>query len=166
MADDTTTGDSNLPHDDAAARSFLKKTTEALVKDVGFVRACELTGKSKATLGRYFSNSPEHAERFMPVDVVAALEGAASFPHVTKALADLRAIVFDYDGERTHRDGRVNEDVVLLSNRFARLMEEYHTSITDNVISLNEAKRMLTETQRLQHVLMEMKLHLEKEAKF
>jgi hypothetical protein len=32
--------------------SYLKKHTESLVKDVGIEAACELTGKSKATLGR------------------------------------------------------------------------------------------------------------------
>jgi hypothetical protein len=41
--------------------SYLKKHTEALVKDVGIEAACEITGKSKATLGRYYSDSDEPA---------------------------------------------------------------------------------------------------------
>ena len=53
--------------------SYLKKHTEALVKEVGIEAACELTGKSKATLGRYYSDSAEHDDRFMPIDVVAQL---------------------------------------------------------------------------------------------
>lgn len=61
-------------------RRYLKKHTEALVKDVGIEAACDLTGKSKATLGRYYSDYPEHADRFIPVDAAAALEEAASFP--------------------------------------------------------------------------------------
>ena len=60
---------------------YLKKHTEALVKDVGIEAACALTGKSKATLGRYYSDASEHDDRFMPIDVVAALEAAARFPH-------------------------------------------------------------------------------------
>ena len=76
---------------------YLKKHTEALVKDVGFEAACTLTGKSKATLGRYYSTAPEHADRFMPVDAVAALEKAAGFPHLTSALADLRGVTISYD---------------------------------------------------------------------
>jgi hypothetical protein len=36
---------------DVGFASYLKKHTEALVKDVGIEAACELTGKSKATLG-------------------------------------------------------------------------------------------------------------------
>ncbi len=58
---------------------YLKKHTEALVKDVGIENACALTGKSKATLGRYYSDNDEHADRFMPVDAVAALEAEASY---------------------------------------------------------------------------------------
>ena len=58
----------------AGVGSYLKKHTEVLVKEVGIEPACELTGKSKATLGRYYSDNEEHADRFMPVDAVAALE--------------------------------------------------------------------------------------------
>ena len=72
--------------------TYLKKHTEALVKDVGIEAACTLTGKSKATLGHYYSDQQEHDDRFKPIDVVAQLEAAASFPHVTSALADLRGI--------------------------------------------------------------------------
>jgi hypothetical protein len=145
--------------------SYLKKHTEALIKDVGFAAACELTGKSKATLGRYFSDAPEHSDRFMPVDAVAALEGAARFPHVTTALADLRGITLSYDETRRNEggEGGVNADVVALSQRFAMLMGEYHQSIEDGVITINEAKRLLRETLEIQKVLLEMKLHLEEE---
>ena len=54
--------------------SYLKKHTEALVKDVGIKNACTITGRSKATLGRYYSDNPEHYDRYMPIDAVAALE--------------------------------------------------------------------------------------------
>lgn len=145
--------------------NYLKKHTEALVKDVGIEPACTLTGKSKATLGRYYSDNPEHADRFMPIDAVAALEEASRFPHVTSALADLRGITLSYDQERKNSDngGGVNSDVVALSQRFAMLMAEYNQSIEDGVITVNEAKRLLRETSALQQVLLEMKLHLEEE---
>jgi hypothetical protein len=144
---------------------YLKKHTEALVKDVGLEAACALTGKSKATLGRYYSDAPEHSDRFMPVDAVALLEEAASFPHVTVALADLRGVTLSHDASRENdpESGGVNSDVVQLSQRFAMLMGEYHISIEDGVISINEAKRLLRETLELQRVLLDMKLHLEKE---
>jgi hypothetical protein len=51
-------------------------------------------------LGRYYSDSDEHDDRFMPIDVVAQLEASSRFPHVTAALADLRGITLSYDGER------------------------------------------------------------------
>jgi hypothetical protein len=145
--------------------SYLKKHTEALVKDVGIEAACALTGKSKATLGRYYSDNDEHDDRFMPIDVVAALESAARFPHVTSALADLRGITLSYDLERKNAQGSggVNSDVVALSQRFAMLMGEYHVAIGDGVISVNEAKRLLRETLAIQQVLLEMKLSLEQE---
>ncbi|QIE45885.1 hypothetical protein G5B38_10295 [Pseudohalocynthiibacter aestuariivivens] len=149
----------------AAMGSYLKKHTEALVKDVGIEPACQLTGKSKATLGRYYSDHAEHADRFMPVDAVAALEEAASYPHVTAALAELKGISLSFDENRrnTKEKGGVNSDVIALSQRFAMLMGEYQQSIQDGVITVNEAKRLLRETTQLQKVLIDMKLHLEEE---
>ncbi len=145
--------------------TYLKKHTEALVKDVGIENACALTGKSKATLGRYYSEHEEHDDRFMPVDVVAQLEAEAKFPHVTAALADLRGITLSWDHDRRNAEsGGINSDVVMLSQRFAMLMGEYHTAIGDGRISINEAKRLLRETLALQQVLIDMKLNLENEA--
>lgn len=144
--------------------SYLKKHSEALVKDVGIEAACELTGKSKATLGRYYSDSGEHDDRFMPIDVVAALEASSRFPHVTAALADLRGITMSYDGEkRNSTSSGVNQDVVALAQRFGMLMAEYNQAIGDGKISVNEAKRLLRETLAIQQVLLEMKLNLEEE---
>ncbi|MGB7241237.1 MAG: hypothetical protein WBC93_04015 [Sulfitobacter sp.] len=145
---------------------YLKKHTEALVKDVGIEPACELTGKSKATLGRYYSDNDEHHDRFMPIDTVARLEKAAGYPHVTGALAELRGAAISHDDRRRNddRSGGVNKDVIVLSQRFAMLMGEYQQSIEDGVITVNEAKRLLKETAMLQQVLIDMKLHLEDES--
>ena len=150
----------------AATGSYLKKHTEALVKDVGIEPACVVTGKSKATLGRYYSDNPEHADRFMPIDAVVALEQAAKYPHVTSALAELQGISLSHDDRRPNADrkGGVNADVIALSQRFAMLMTEYQQSIEDGVITVNEAKRLMRETTLLQQVLVDMKLHLEDES--
>jgi len=146
--------------------SYLKRHTETLVKDVGIEAACEITGKSKATLGRYYSDHPEHADRFMPVDVVAKLEAAAGYPHVTSALAELQKISLSFDDRRPNasESGGVNSDVIALSQRFAMLMGEYQQAIEDGIITVNEAKRLLRETVLLQRVLIDMKLHLEQES--
>jgi hypothetical protein len=145
--------------------SYLKKHTEALVKAVGVETACGITGRSKATIGRYYSDQDEHGDRFMPIDVVAQLEAASPFPHVTAALADLRGITLGYDIEkRNAASSGVNQDVVALAQRFALLMSEYNQAIGDGKISINEAKRMLRETLALQQVLLDMKLNLEEEA--
>ncbi len=144
--------------------SYLKRHTEALVKDIGLEKSCEITGKSKATLGRYYSDADEHNDRFMPIDSVALLEQAAGYPHITGALAELRGITLSYEsGGRNEKQGGVNADVVALSQRFAMLMAEYNQSIEDGVITLNEAKRLLRETTAIQEVLLSMKLHLEDE---
>ncbi len=150
-----------------AAGNYLKKHAEALVKDVGLEAACALTGKSKATLGRYYSTAEEHADRFMPVDAVAQLEAASSYPHVTSALAELRGITMSYNATKKNSkdvEGGVNNDVIALSQRFAMLMGEYTASMEDGIITINEAKRLLRETLELQQVLMSMKMHLEDEA--
>lgn len=146
--------------------AYLRKHSEALVKDVGIEAAAALSGKSKTTLGRYYSDDPEHADRFMPIDVVAELEAAARFPHVTEALADLRGITLSYHQDsKANARGGVNQDVVALSQRFAQLMGEYNLSIADGRITINEAKRLLNETLQIQKVLIEMKLHLETEVR-
>lgn len=146
--------------------SYLKKHTEALVKDVGIEPACGVTGKSKATLGRYYSDNDEHADRFMPIDAVAQLEEVASYPHVTAALAELRGIGLNFENRlsNSERSGSVNSDVIALSQRFAMLMAEYQQSMEDGKISVNEAKRLLRETSMLQQVLVDMKLNLEEES--
>ena len=144
--------------------TYLKKHTEALVKEVGVEAACALTGRSKATIGRYYSDQPEHDDRFMPIDVVAQLEAASSFPHVTAALADLRGITLSYDAhKRNAKSTGVNQDVVALAQRFAQLMSEYNQAIGDGKITVNEAKRMLRETLAIQQVLLDIKLNLEDE---
>ena len=145
--------------------SYLKKHTETLVKDVGIEPACEFTGKSKATLGRYYSDHPEHSDRFMPIDAVINLEKAAGYPHVTSALAELQGTTLSHDERRSNspKTGDVNYDIIALSQRFAMLMSKYQQSIEDGIITVNEAKRLLKETSLLQQVLIDMKLHLEDE---
>jgi hypothetical protein len=146
--------------------AYLKKHTEALVKDVGVEAACTITGKSKATLGRYYSDHPEHADRFMPVDSVARLEVEAGYPHVTGALAELAGFTLNPDDRKPNapKSGGVYTDVIALSHRFAMLMAEYQQAIEDGVITIAEARRLLHETQALQHVLVDMKMHLEEES--
>ena len=144
--------------------NYLKRHTEALVKDVGIENACDVTGKSKATLGRYYSDNEEHSDRFMPIDIVALLEKTSSFPHVTVALSELCGSTVSWDESRRDKKpstGGVNADVVALSQRFAMLMSEYHQSIQDGIITVNESKPLLKETVALQQVLIDMKLHLE-----
>ena len=86
----------------ATVRPILKARTEVLVKDIGVEAACAAIGKSKATIGRYYSTHDEHRDRFMPIDSVALLEREASRPFVTATLADLAGLgVGDVPGRPT-----------------------------------------------------------------
>ena len=140
---------------------YLKRHTEALIKTMGYARACEVSGRSKATLGRYASMSTEDVERFIPVNLVVELEADAGVPLVTKAMAELQSLQIESGDISGDRPGGLNSDVIALSQRFATLMAEYNHSIADGIISLNEAKRLLDETNALQQVLVEMKMHLQ-----
>ncbi|MCK0167510.1 hypothetical protein MWU52_08130 [Jannaschia sp. S6380] len=145
---------------------FLKRHTEALVKDVGLERACQASDKSKATLGRYYSMHEEHAQRFMPIDSVVHLERVASYPHVTSAMAELTGLTTSFnrnDGPAEMEVGRVNSDIAATSRRFAMLMNAYANAIADKVITRAEANEMLAETMELQRILVDMKMHLEAE---
>ena len=144
-----------------ARGKYLKRHTEALIKDIGYAKACEISGKSKATLGRYASSHDENSDRFIPVNVLVELESEASIPFVTKALAELLGLKIEIDGDRNENSGGLNSDVIRLSQRFATLMAEYNHSIEDGIISLNETRRLIEETNALQQVLVEMKLHLQ-----
>ena len=149
------------PEKSGAYGEYLKRHTEALIKDIGYAKACEASGKSKATLGRYASLAPENSDRYIPVNVLIELERVASVPFVTKALSELQGMSLEYDESRGDPTGALNSDVIKLSQRFATLMGEYNHSIEDGVISLNETRRLMDETNALQQVLMDMKLHLQ-----
>lgn len=99
----------------------------------------------------------------MPIDSLARLEEEVSYPHVTIALSELCGanISLNRRNDKKKTNGGVNSDVIELSQRFAMLMSEYHQSIEDGIITVNETKRLLRETLALQQVLVEMKLHLE-----
>ncbi len=145
----------------AAYGEYLKRHTDALIKNIGFAKACEVSGKSKATLGRYASLAPENSDRYIPVNVLIELERVAAVPFVTKALAELQGMSVEYNEGRDDPSGALNNDVIKLSQRFATLMGEYSYSIEDGIISLNEARRLLDETNALQQILMDMKLRLQ-----
>ena len=103
----------------------------------------------------------------MPIDAVAALEETASFPHVTTALAEVIGATLSCNSREPSFEeygaGGVNIDVIALSQRFVILMSEYHQSIEDGIITINEPKRLLRETVALQQVLVDMKTHLGEE---
>lgn len=145
--------------------ALIKKHTKALIKDIGVDAACELTGRSSATLRRYASSSESNAGHMISVADLVKLESAASFPFVTASLAEVNNFVINSLDHHTQSSDSVNSDVMRLASRFGSLMSEYYTSIEDGEITRDEAKRLLKDTLSLQSILVEMKQNLEKEAK-
>jgi hypothetical protein len=150
---------------DRTTERYLKRHTEALVKAVGVEAACAATGRSKATLGRYYAMHEEHADRFIPVDAVARLEAVAGYPHVTAALAELAGVAVDRAESRSPGEpGPVSADFAAVSRRFAELMSRYADAVADEVITKADVAALMGEAIELQRVLTELKLHLEAHA--
>jgi len=92
------------------------------------------------------------------------LEKEASYPHVTAALSELAGLSISRNTSNApapELHGHVNEDIAVISQRFAMLMSAYADAIADNIITPAEARSMLAETLELQKVLVDMKMHLE-----
>lgn len=127
-------------------RAFLKESTETLVKEVGVEAACAAAGKSKATIGRYYSRHDEHADRFMPVDTVALLEREAGRPLVTASLAELAGVPLSPPSDAEEAMGR----------RFAALMAT--TGVAD--LAPARARALLEEANALDEALSDLRRHL------
>ena len=97
---------------------YLKRHTEAFVKEFKIETACEVTGKSKAMLGRHYSDNLEHVNRFMQIDSVAGLEDEASYSSVMIALSKLigETISLNRHNDKKTTDCGVNSDFFCLAS--------------------------------------------------
>lgn len=145
--------------------AVIKQHTKALIQDLGVGKACELTGRSSATLRRYTSGSKANEGHLISVADLVRLEQAAGYPYVTASLAEVNNYVINARNPENQMSDSVNSDVMRLASRFGSLMSEYYTSIEDGEITRDEAKRLLNDTLALQSILVEMKQNLEIEAK-
>ncbi|UWQ21341.1 hypothetical protein [Jannaschia sp. W003] len=134
-----------MPRD---VRPLLKRRTELLVKSVGVEAACAAIGKSKATLGRYYSVHDEHRDRFIPVDSLALLEEAARRPIVTLTLCEL-AGVDTSDAEAESAPPR----------RLRRALAEHSRILADGGDAL-ERRALLAELRNLEHMLHDLRVDL------
>lgn len=68
----------------------LKTATRALIKVIGTeTDAAGVTRVAQQHLSRYVSTSPDNAEFFAPIDIIADLEAECGQPVVTRKLAEL-----------------------------------------------------------------------------
>ena len=108
----------------AGSGNYLKWHSEALVKDVGIKQTCSVTGKSKATLGRYYSYNLEHAGRYMPINPVVRFEKVAGFPQVTMAFSELCGNTISSDDRRRTVSSKwfFKRQIIAFSQSFTMLM--------------------------------------------
>lgn len=110
----------------------------------GGIDAAKRTRLSQPDLSRCQSGNPEHALRFAPCDVVADLEHAAGYPHVTRVLADLADCILvplpagASGGALAERTGRSAKE-------FGDVMVRIGAALADGRISAAEAAAILTE---------------------
>ncbi|MEO9515204.1 MAG: hypothetical protein ABJH20_01555 [Rhizobiaceae bacterium] len=136
---------------------FLKLHTELLVKDVGLAAATGVTGRSKATIGRYYSTDLEHAKRFMPIDAVAALEELSGRAHISTALSSLKDEV-PHKCNMLERASFSDVPTVLakLSEQFAALAGDMLRGSVDPKIPRTK-KKQLDKIAAMQRTLTELK---------
>jgi len=154
-----------MDKDIQSSLAVIKQHTKALIKDIGVEKACELTGRTSATLRRYASSSDANAGNLISIGDLVRLEQSASYPYVTASLAEVNDYVINSRKQQEQTSDSVNSDVMRLASRFGSLMSEYYSSIEDGEISREEAQRLLKDTLALQTILVEMKQNLENETK-
>ena len=152
-----------MPGTNARANELVKQRTKTLIREIGIDRACAVTGRSKATLRRFYSQSLGNAGQLLPLADIFALEQEAAFPHITAILAQIAGGTLDFAADGAQKTESVNSDIIQLTERFGSLMSEYYRSIADDKISSEEAERLLTDAAKLQAILVDMKRNLERE---
>lgn len=140
----------------------LKLRTELLVRDLGLLAACDVVGKSKTTIGRYYSVNPEDADRFMPIDMVARLEGVASFAYVSSALANMKQLAASAPSNISPEPAADMPIVVAeLSEQVGELTGELLRAGFTSLPSRNQKRSYLERIAGLERVLGELKRHFD-----
>lgn len=129
-----------------SARDYLRlkgATADLLDANGGETDAAGRTRVGQTDLSRYQSRNPDHALRFMPIDVVADLEQAAGAPLVTRILAEMADCLLvplprGGTGEVAMRTGRSAKE-------FGDVMTRIGLALADGTISEAEASDILTE---------------------
>lgn len=139
------TGPRYLPGRDYHA---LKAATRQLVDYAGGGnRAAQVSRLGQSEYSRGGSLTPDNAERFLPIDVVADLEAATGQPVVTRLLAEFCDCLLI---ELPKGDaGVLAAEAGLSAQRFGELMAEYGKAIADGSIDAREAPEVLRHIRQL-----------------
>lgn len=127
----------------------LKFASRLLIEENGGLEAAALiTRIGKTRLQQCISD--ENKDSYLPIDVVLQLERSSSIAHVTN-------LMIKVDGERNVKsnDYRVISDFTEFSARFARVMEEYNSSLEDDSkINRREARNIIKLIIELQRTML------------
>lgn len=116
----------------------LKGSTRKLVKtsDIGVTRV------GQQELSKYGNPSDDHAERFMPVDIVADLEAECGMPIVTAKLAELAGCLL-VPLPKGKGQGALNERSHRTAQEFAEVMSGILGALADGEITEAEGEAIL-----------------------
>lgn len=115
----------------------------------GGLDAAKRTRLSQPDLSRCQSGNPEHALRFAPCDVVADLEHAAGYPHVTRVLAELADCILVPLPAGPSGSGALAERTGRSAKEFGDVMVRIGEAMTDGRVSEAEAGAILTEIREV-----------------
>ena len=116
---------------------YLKAQTEALIKNVGIAEAARLSNRSRKRIKQYFADSSECEHRFIPIDVVAAIEAKAERPYVSLALAELNS-AFSAETKPVETVNQTTFQVSGIAQDFALVMANYFANDQTRPLSRNE----------------------------
>ncbi len=133
--------DRQLPRSDYFG---IKGATRELVGRAG----TNCTRVDQQTLSKYGNPGEDHAERFMPVDVVADLEAECGLPIVTRKLAELSGCLL-VPLPRGTGHGALTERSHRTAQEFAEVMAGILAALADQVMTEEEAQPVLTNIHEL-----------------
>lgn len=151
-----------MRHFSEEAYLSLKRAVEVAYSMAGGVSLFALVTRVKSpNLSKYGSNSEEHAQTFMPIDIAMDLDHAAKQPVVLGQMAEILGYDLVPKGEGIHTPRRiVDGDAIDVMSEAMDLVRALQSARADGKICNNDRKRILEEVAQLEKELDELKLNL------
>lgn len=145
----------------AEQNSDLKSATADLIADAGGQdKAAERCRVSGTQLQRYASDTAQHSNCFMPLDVVLRLENKAKHPFVTEYLAKAAGAVLVTVPQVPAGAVDLLQLLAAQSKESSDLTAAICVALADGTINSAEARRAIDEIDQLVRVAMQMRAEL------